>query len=120
MPPQPPGQAALQLINDLGTPRHEARRPVLAHLPRQDTVSLKPFSSPPCLHRGIIHLYGCNIRLVHKSYKTRMTGWVHGVKGVRFTRVHASAMMAMRQLSSTMLSENLRSTQACQVSWKPV
>ena len=34
-----------------------------------------------------------------------------GVKGVRLTRAHASAMMAMRQLSSTMLSENLRGAQ---------
>ena len=42
MPPQPPGQAALQLINDLCAPRHEARRPVLAHLPVQDTVLLRP------------------------------------------------------------------------------
>ena len=57
MPPQPPWQAALQLIDDLRAPRHEACRPVLAHLPMQDTVLLKPFSGPACLHRGTIHLY---------------------------------------------------------------
>ena len=51
---------------------------------------------------------------------TSMAGCVHGVMGVRLTRVHASAMMAMRQLSSTMLSENLRGNQSCQVlPWKP-